>query len=88
LLLEHGVDAELVNRLTKFFVDVNKLSRHGVGHAVFLGVRDDASLASLWQRKLKFLFEKAFRFEPEAFAKTKDGFKAVFGDSAMANSFQ
>mgnify|MGYP000852630523 CR=1 FL=1 len=84
LLLAKGVDSELVNRLTKFFVDINKRSRHGIGHAVFLDVRDDASLRRLWNRKLRFLFEKAFRFEPELLAKSKEEFKLVFSDPENA----
>lgn len=84
LLLARGIDKNLVDRLTKFFVDINKHSRHGVGHAVFLDVRDDGSLRRLWNRKLRFLFEKAFRFEPDLLAKCKEEFKLVFSDPENA----
>jgi len=82
LLKKEGVEPALIIKLIAYFVELNKLSRHGVGHALFLSVKDDASLRHLWRRKLKFILEKAFRFEPESLAKAKAGYMALFSDPA------
>lgn len=78
MLREQGVDEQMVGRLIAFFQDINRRMRHGLGHTLFLSVRDDASLRRLWNRKLSFIFEKAFRFEPELLGGIKESFVQVF----------
>ena len=78
LLDRESVNPQLVAALLKYFVDLNKISRHGIGHTIFLPVRDDESLRRLWTRKLRFILEKAFRFEPESMKAAKEGYLRLF----------
>jgi 5-methylcytosine-specific restriction protein B len=78
LLGKEGVDPALIASLIQYFVDVNKISRHGIGHTLFLSVKDNDSLRRLWMRKLRFIFEKAFRFEPDALNVAKQGYLRLF----------
>ncbi len=77
-LTKAGVGGELVGKLAGFVAGLQKNSRHGIGHALFFDVRDDASLSRLWNRKLRFILEKAFRFEPDAFKQAKVEYLALF----------
>lgn len=77
-LAKAGVAGELVGKLSTFFAGLQKQSRHGVGHALFFDVRDDATLTRLWNRKLRFILEKSFRFEPEAYKQSRVDFLALF----------
>lgn len=82
LLKQKGVETGLISKVAKYFENVNKLTRHGLGHTLFLNIKDDASLKSLWHRKLKFIFEKAFRFDPELFDKAKEEYLELFEDKS------
>lgn len=84
LLTESNVNPQLIERLTKFFAEVNVRMRHGIGHAIFLGVKDDVSLRRLWKRKLQFIFEKSFRFEADGLSVTKNAYVQVFADPEQA----
>lgn len=84
LLKKNGVDAALITKVIKYFVDLNKLSRHGIGHAMFLSIKDDSTLRHLWRRKLRFILEKAFRFEPALLEKAKAGYLTLFADPNTA----
>ena len=79
-----GIDAELTERVVAFFVAVNKLSRHGIGHALFFKVEGEATLTKLWNRKLRFIFEKAFRFEPESMKSVRLQYAKMYVDEADA----
>lgn len=77
-LLAHGVAGELTGKVVSFFAELQKESRHGIGHALFFDIRDDASLSRLWNRKLRFILEKVFRFEPDGFQKARAAYLALF----------
>lgn len=72
LLTSNGVPAELQERVKRFFEHLQKASAEEarLGHAYFRTVRDEASLQRLWNNQLRFVVEKAFRFDP-------DGFKSI-----------
>jgi 5-methylcytosine-specific restriction protein B len=84
LLERRSVNPTFIAALLKYFIELNKMSRHGIGHTIFLSVKDDDSLRALWTRKLRFILEKAFRFEPEALNAAKHGFLSLFsGDPGI-----
>ena len=84
LLGNLGTNAELITKVIAYFVSINKLSRHGLGHALFMSIKDDNSLRTVWNRKIKFILEKAFRFEPDSFEQAKRGYLALFEDPNSA----
>ena len=84
LLKSNGANDELVGKVVAYMVDLNKLSRHGIGHTYFLSIKDDESLRRLWLHKLQFVLEKAFRFDAEALKVAKDKYLALFADAASA----
>lgn len=84
LLKNRGMSAEMVSKIAKYFIDVNKLTRHGLGHTLFMGITDDDSLRRLWRRKLHFIFDKAFRFDPDLYNKAKQDYKLLFSDRENA----
>lgn len=77
-LANAGVPGDFVGKLAAFFLGLQKRSRHGIGHALFFDVRDDQSLSRLWNRKLRFILEKAFRFETDAFAQVKADYLSLY----------
>jgi 5-methylcytosine-specific restriction enzyme B len=77
-LEKKAVNPTLIAALLPYFVDINKVSRHGIGHALFFDVRDNDTLRRLWKSKLRFILEKAFRFEPEAMQVARDGYAKLF----------
>jgi 5-methylcytosine-specific restriction protein B len=78
LLRKNGASEDLVVKLIAYFLAVNKLSRHGIGHTLFISIKDDSSLRKVWIRKLRFILEKAFKFEPESFETARQGYLALF----------
>jgi 5-methylcytosine-specific restriction protein B len=58
--------------LLSFFVEVNKLTPHGFGHAQLSSIQTVDDFTFIWEQKLKQFFEKMFRFEPTKHAKTKE----------------
>jgi len=81
-LLERGLPEDLVNRVISFFNFVNapgnKNPQARVGHAYFYGVANEAGLRRLWQNQLSFLFEKAYRMDPDRFAEVERRWGKVF----------
>jgi MoxR-like ATPase len=77
-LEKKAVDPVLISALLQYFGDLNKVSRHGLGHTLFFDVHDNDSLRRLWTRRLRFILEKAFRFEPEAMKVAKEGYAKLF----------
>jgi 5-methylcytosine-specific restriction enzyme B len=84
ILLQEKVAPELVGKVTECFVALNKMSRHGLGHALFIGIRDDETLRHLWRRKLRFILEKAFRFDDSSLQTAKERYLSLFTDPAKA----
>lgn len=80
MLANNGVAPELSAKIVSYFVEINKISRHGIGHAIFISLKDDLSLKRLWHRKLKYILEKSFKFQPEHFESARQGYLALFDD--------
>lgn len=88
LLATAGMQEALVGKVIQFFVMANKKSPHGIGHAFFVGMKDEATLRRLWSHRLRFIFDKMFRFEPQALKEVSEAYQAIYTpDSAsMPNS--
>lgn len=84
ILLKEQAPPELVGKVIECFVALNKMSRHGLGHALFKDVRDDETLRHLWRRKLRFILEKAFRFDDSSLKSAKEKYLTLFSDPTNA----
>lgn len=85
-LLDNGMAPDLLERVLIFF---NNLQRNTntyarVGHAYFYWVKDEAGLRRLWQYQLRFLFEKAFRLDPEGYREVEVSWRGIFVASVPA----
>jgi 5-methylcytosine-specific restriction protein B len=49
-----------------------------VGHTFFIDVEDEASLQRVWDYQLRFLFEKAYRLDPDGLAAVEADWKRIF----------
>ncbi len=78
LLSDGGLDVAQTDRVVAFFKWVNN-GIYPLGHTFFLGVRDEPSLARLWQTQLRFVFEKQFKYEPEKLTEIKSKFVTITG---------
>lgn len=78
----NGVGDPTRNRILGFFNKVNGQARinplASVGHTFFMDVRDEDSLRSLWDHQLRFLFEKAYRLDPESLRQVQADFDRIF----------
>lgn len=62
-LEDNGVEGAMLGAIIEFFV---ALQNHvEIGHAFFRTVKDEASLTRLWERQLKYVIEKQFRFDSD-----------------------
>ena len=60
-LESNGVEGAMIGAIIEFFV---ALQNHvEIGHAFFRTVKDEASLRRLWNRQLKYMIQKRFRFD-------------------------
>jgi hypothetical protein len=48
-----------------------------LGHTFFIGVTDENGLQRLWNHQLRFVFEKAFRLDPEGLAEIHRSWNAI-----------
>jgi 5-methylcytosine-specific restriction enzyme B len=77
MFLEVNAMAEpLRERVVKFFEWVNE-AHYPLGHTFFRLASDNDSLKRLWDFQLKFVFEKAFRFEPDVVKAIGEKFSEV-----------
>jgi len=65
-----GMDENLASRVITFFRYINmRLAIENplaaIGHTYFIGARDEDDLRSIWDHQLRFLFDKAFRLDPD-----------------------
>lgn len=60
-LTDNGVGGVMLGAVVEFFVALQ--SHIEVGHALFRTVKDAGSLGRLWERQLKYIVEKRFRFD-------------------------
>jgi len=86
----NGVGDPLRKRILAFFSKVNKQARKNplgaVGHTFFMEVSDTASLQRLWEYQLRFLFEKAFRLNPDGFADVEADWERIFRENTGEGS--
>jgi hypothetical protein len=71
---------ELLGKVVQFFLAANKKTPHGLGHTLFLGIKDEIGLKRLWNHKLRFILEKMFRFEPEVLRELTTAYGTLSGD--------
>lgn len=75
LVTDAGMEPALMGRVITFFNDANKKCPHGFGHTYFLNVKDQNDLIRIWNHKLRFMFEKMFRFEEHVYDDIKEAYK-------------
>lgn len=75
LVTDAGMDTALMDRAIVFFNDANKKCPHGFGHTYFLNAKDQNDLIRIWNHKLRFMFEKMFRFEQHVYDDIKEAYK-------------
>lgn len=77
-----GVEDMLRRRLLAFFGKVNAQAKRNplsaVGHTFFIDVEDEQSLQRVWDYQLRFLFEKAYRLDPDGLGEVEADWKRIF----------
>jgi 5-methylcytosine-specific restriction protein B len=72
----------LRRRILAFFSKVNAQAKRNplsaIGHTFFIDVEDEASLQRVWDYQLRFLFEKAYRLDPDGYAEVESDWKRIF----------
>lgn len=90
ILTDNGVDVELKGRIISFFTQLlrtpNPLSR--IGHAYFVGVRDEASLLRLWEHQLRSRIRRAFPLDETEFRKIESMWRRVIPKPDASSSDQ
>lgn len=74
LLTKSGIQSELLGNVIEFFNTANRLSPHGFGHTYFKDVLEEIDFILLWNHKLKFIFEKMFRFKEDAYKEIRESY--------------
>jgi len=79
---------DLRARVVEFFNWVNSNASANpfgaMGHTFFLNVSDEEGLRRLWQHQLRFLFEKAYQFDPDGLKEIQRRWqRVVLGSSAV-----
>lgn len=91
-LESNGVEEGLVRRVIGFFGMVNGIAvtnpQGAIGHTYFRDVRDEETLASLWNHQLRFVVEKAYRLDPTTRRQIEEGWNHIFTgrDEGIANT--
>lgn len=80
LVTDAGMDPALMGRVIIFFNDANKKCPHGFGHTYFLNAKDENDLIRIWNHKLRFMFEKMFRFEQHVYDDIKEAYKKIVAE--------
>lgn len=81
LLEQNGVDAGFQNRVLDFFTACQEVMPHGgLGHAYFLGVRDEETMSSLWKYKLAPLFDQELMFVPDDLERVRQAYGTLMAD--------
>tara|TARA_R110001592_G_scaffold363341_1_gene684400 strand:- start:13303 stop:14868 length:1566 start_codon:yes stop_codon:yes gene_type:complete len=84
LLQVSGITGDTLEKTIEFFIAANKLSPHGFGHTYFKGVREELDYVLLWNHKLKFIFEKMFRFKDDAYKEVRTAYLEIISDDNKA----
>lgn len=81
-LVKAGMSDSLRERVVTFFRLVNRRSQTNpfaaLGHTYFYGVSDEVGLRRVWEHQLRFLFDKAFRGDPDGKAEVERWWNDVF----------
>lgn len=75
-----GVQGPKLEKIITFFNKVNRLAPHGFGHTYFKDVIGDDDLVLLWNHKLKFIFEKLFRFKEDAYKEVREAYLDILDE--------
>lgn len=83
-LSANGAPEILATRLVAWFRMINGRARKtpaaAVGHAYFWSVVDEESLRDVWQYQLKYLVERAFRYDDATLKEVVSGWDKIFTD--------
>lgn len=85
LLTKSGIQGELLGKVISFFNAANRLSPHGFGHTYFKGVYEEIDFILLWNHKLKFIFEKMFRFKEDAYNEVRQSYINIISELKKAD---
>lgn len=77
LLNASNISREILGQVIDFFNTANKLAPHGFGHTYFKGMKDEDDFILLWNHKLKFIFEKMFRFKNDEYQNIREAFLKI-----------
>ena len=78
MLASNQVAEQLRRRVVAFLRWINK-DKYPLGHTFFFAVRDEDGLRRLWRTQLRFLFEKAFRYDEDAMREIHEKFIEITG---------
>ncbi|WP_312803591.1 McrB family protein [Corynebacterium variabile] len=85
-LSDNDVPEELSRKLVAWFRLINGRSRKtpaaSVGHAYFWSVVDEESLRDVWKYQLKYLVERAFKYDEATLKEIVSGWNKIFGDGS------
>lgn len=80
----NGVPEGLSARLVAWFGKTNgrakKTPAASVGHAYFWSVVDEDSLHDVWNYQLRYLIERAFKYDEPTYKEVVGGWNKIFGD--------
>lgn len=80
MLENNNVGGPKLGNLVKFFRIANEHAPHGFGHTYFKDCKTDQDLVLLWNHKLRFIFEKMFRYNEDSYTEVKNAFIAILDD--------
>jgi len=80
LVTKSGIKGELLGKVIEFFNTANRLSPHGFGHTYFKGVSEEIDFILLWNHKLKFIFEKMFRFKEDTYKEVRQSYINIISE--------
>lgn len=83
LVTAAGMEAPQMGRVITFFNEANKKCPHGFGHTYFLNTKDQNDLIRIWNHKLRFMFQKMFRFEQHVYDDMKEAYKKCVDEPDM-----
>lgn len=80
LLNNSSMSGDMLGKIINFFKTANRLSPHGFGHTYFKGVKEEIDFILLWNHKLRFIFEKMFRFKDDAYLEVRTSFINIISE--------
>ena len=80
LLNANSISGEILGKVITFFNAANRLAPHGFGHTYFKGIKNEEDLILLWNHKLRFIFDKMFPFNEDAYQEVRDAFLQIISD--------